>query len=44
MEQRADGDAGGGADGDGLRGAEAAVRCARAELDTNGLAVDWAGH
>jgi len=26
MEQRADGDAGGGADGDGLRGAEAAVR------------------
>jgi len=26
MEQRADGDAGGGADGDGVRGAEAAVR------------------
>jgi len=26
MEQRADGDAGGGAHGDGLRGAEAAVR------------------
>jgi len=26
MEQRADGDAGGGEDGDGLRGAEAAVR------------------